>query len=64
MFYSFSSILFIGLVVAGCASQKRQQKWNDIDYSKVRDRSARENDSNYTQPTIVGCVDDDLINCK
>jgi len=64
MVYRLAAMLFIVLIIAGCADQKRKAQWNDIDYSKVRDRTARDNDNNYTQPSVISCVDDDLINCK
>lgn len=64
MFYRVFATIFIVFIVSGCAAQKRQQQWGDIDYSKVRNREARENDNNYTPPSVVSCVDDDLYNCK
>jgi protein involved in sex pheromone biosynthesis len=51
------------LMLSNCSSHQKQN-WDNIDYSKVKNRAARDNDNNYTQPTVIGCTDDDLINCK
>lgn len=53
----------LSFMVAGCASRATKE-WDDIDYSKVRGRDRYENDSNYTQPTVLSCTDDDLYNCN
>ena len=53
-------ILAVLLTLPNCA--KKNDLWGDIDYSKVR--RAAENDAGYVAPSISGCVDDDLINCK
>jgi hypothetical protein len=34
-----------------------------LDYSRIK-AAAHENDTNYTPPSVVGCVDDDLYNCN
>jgi hypothetical protein len=63
-----NSILHIMLVcmltleAGGCASAKKHNEWEDMDYSRVRAR-VRENDTGYTTPSITGCMDDDLYNC-
>ncbi len=50
------------------ACAPKHNEWQDIDYSSVYRRSGeRENDSGYTPPrsgSIMGCVDEDLYNCK
>lgn len=51
------------LMLSDCAPKKRNA-WDDIDYSKVRNRQARENDAGYVPPSIANCVDDDLYNCR
>jgi hypothetical protein len=38
-----------------------------LDYSRIAQQNqARENDANYRPPvpTVIGCSDDDLYNCK
>jgi hypothetical protein len=55
--------VFSLLLLVGCSHQK-QSGWEDIDYSKVRNREIIENDSNYRSPSVAACVDDDLYNCK
>ena len=51
-------------VLSACAGSKRSQ-WDDLDYAPVyRAYEQRENDSRYTQPNVIGCVDDDLYNCR
>jgi hypothetical protein len=60
---SYATMLATLLVVTGCGGGARSA-WDDIDYSKVRGGQARENDPVYTAPTVVGCTDDDLYNCR
>ena len=56
-------VMTMAAVLAACAS--RNSEWEDLDYSSVyRAAGARDNDRNYVQPSIIGCVDEDLINCK
>ena len=57
-------ILFVLPLVA--CSRNGSNEWEDIDYAKIaRDNYRRENDSGYVPPpTVIGCVDDDLYNCK
>ena len=50
-----------------CACEKEGHNvWSDIDYAKIaRDNYRRENDSGYTAPpSVLGCTDDDLYNCR
>jgi hypothetical protein len=54
----------LALSVSACAAPKKRSTWDDIDYSKVRNRSARENDGSYIPPSVVSCMDDDLFNCR
>ena len=46
-----------------CACAKSNSNW-DIDYSSVYRAGNREIDSGYQQPSVIGCVDDDLFNCQ
>jgi hypothetical protein len=51
------------MLLAGCGPSNKDV-WSDIDYAKVaRENYRRENDSAYTPPHVLGCVDDDLYNC-
>lgn len=51
------------ITCSACAPQKND--WADVDYSGVYKAAAeRQIDNNYKAPTVVGCVDDDLYNCK
>ncbi|MDX2073157.1 MAG: hypothetical protein SFX19_02185 [Alphaproteobacteria bacterium] len=55
------------LVLFTCiaCAPKQNDKWTNIDYSKVyKAAGEREIDNRYRSPTVVGCVDDDLFNCK
>ena len=57
-------VLVMACFLAACAGGKRNQ-WDDVDYTPVyKAYESRQNDAGYTQPTITGCVDDDLYNCK
>ncbi len=60
--------LALGLAVlvlfSNCSGTRQGGGWDDIDYSKVRDRDVYENDSNYTQPTVLSCTSDDLYTCN
>lgn len=60
---SLAVVVSLSIMVAGCAGSSKKD-WDDIDYSKVRDRDKYENDNNYTQPTVLSCTDDDLYNCN
>lgn len=55
-------------LLSGCgngSSAAAHNEWQNIDYSSVyRKAGQRENDSGYVQPSVVGCVDDDLYNCR
>lgn len=51
-------------VLTNCADSRQKDQWNNIDYSKVRNRDTYENDRNYKLPSVVSCTDDDLYNCK
>ena len=51
-------------MVSSCTGTQQKKEWDGIDYSKVRDRDKYENDSNYTQPTVLSCTNDDLFNCN
>jgi len=49
----------------GACAPKGGDDWSNIDYSKVyKAAGQREIDAGYRQPSVLGCVDDDLINCK
>jgi len=59
-------VLFaVTLTCSACAGGKRDE-WADIDYSKVYKAAgqSRDVDSGYKQPSVIGCVDDDLFNCR
>jgi hypothetical protein len=59
--------LLIVCLLAACATARQQSQWDDIDYSRIAQQNqARENDANYRPPvpTVIGCSDDDLYNCK
>jgi hypothetical protein len=50
-------------LLAACASKRSQ--WDSVDYTPVyKAYEGRENDPAYKQPSVIGCVDDDLYNCK
>lgn len=53
------------LFACGACAQKNDE-WSNIDYSKVYKAAGerRDIDSGYKAPSVIGCVDDDLFNCK
>jgi hypothetical protein len=52
-------------VVTACAGGGQASRWENIDYTPVyRAYEKRQNDAGYTAPSVVGCVDDDLYNCR
>lgn len=62
--HRYASYIMTLCLLTACGGGQRSQ-WDDIDYSSVyRAYERRQNDSGYTPPSIVGCVDDDLYNCK
>jgi hypothetical protein len=64
MIRSSNLLLTVCLLAAACAGGKRTQ-WDNVDYTPVyKAYGERENDPAYTQPSVIGCVDDDLYNCK
>lgn len=58
------SMIMVMCVLVDCAP--RGNDWQNIDYSSVYRRAkGYENDSSYTPPrSVLGCVDEDLYNCK
>ena len=55
----------VSLACTACTGGNRSNEWEDIDYSKVYNRAGqRDIDADYKKPSIVGCVDDDLFNCR
>jgi hypothetical protein len=51
-------------LLPACASQQKNQ-WENIDYSPVyKAYGDQGNDAGYTPPSVLGCVDDDLYNCR
>ena len=58
-------IILTVLVLTGC-QRNGQDEWEDIDYGRIaRENYRRENDNAYIPPpTVIGCVDDDLYNCR
>ena len=65
MRHLFSISLMTLCVLAGCGGKTSRSQWEDIDYTPVyRAYEGHQNDTRYTQPSIIGCVDDDLYNCK
>ena len=61
---SFVSVV-LAFVITACGHPEKNE-WEGMNYDKiVRDNYRRENDSSYVPPpSVVGCVDDDLYNCK
>jgi hypothetical protein len=65
MTFRYCIILSIAIGLAACSQNSRRSEWDSIDYTRVYERQrSRENDSSYRQPTVVGCMDDDLFNCR
>lgn len=54
------------LFACGACAQQKQNTWDNIDYSKVYKAAGerRDIDTGYRAPSVVGCVDDDLYNCR
>jgi hypothetical protein len=61
--YRFS-VSFVAIMLTACG-QPRDNAWQDLDYSSVYRRAKmRELDLLYTQPSQLGCLDDDLYSCQ
>lgn len=58
--------IFTLLLVCGACAQQGGGEWANIDYSKVYKAAGerRDIDTGYKAPSVVGCIDDDLFNCK
>lgn len=66
---AYPLVLAISITCSACANgggaAGSRGQWEDIDYSKVyKAAGQRDVDSSYKLPTVAGCVDDDLYNCK
>ena len=61
----YAMLVLTALVLFAC-ERNGKNEWEDIDYSKIaRENYRRENDSAYVPPpSVIGCVDDDLYNCR
>ena len=60
----YFNIAFLALICLSACAQNGKNEWENLDYSRIaRENHQRENDSGYVQPTVQGCVDDDLYNC-
>lgn len=59
------TMVAIFFVCSACA-QRSTDDWSNIDYSKVYKAAGarRDIDNTYRAPSVIGCVDDDLFNCK
>lgn len=57
-------VLSVLFACTACGPGK-QDAWANIDYSKVyKAASQRSIDDTYRQPSVVGCVNDDLYMCR
>ena len=62
---SHHNLLLISTLLFVACARNDTNVWEDIDYAKIAGENYhRENDPAYTAPSVIGCVDDDLINCK
>jgi len=62
--HCYSLVVISALLFPACARNSADD-WEDIDYVKIAGENYhRENDTSYTAPSVIGCVDDDLYNCK
>ena len=55
------------LLLCACTSNSQRSEWSDIDYERIaQENYRRQNDQFYTPPppSVIGCVDDDLYNCR
>lgn len=59
-------LLAAALTCSACGGGSRKtDDWDNIDYTNVYRKAAqREADRVYKLPTVRGCVDDDLFNCR
>lgn len=54
----------LAAVLLTACGTPRSSDWQDLDYSSVyRKAKMRELDMLYTQPSEIGCLDDDLYSC-
>jgi hypothetical protein len=57
------TMMTMAAVMAACTTS-RHNEWEDLDYSAVyRAAGQRDNDRTYVQPSVLGCVNEDLYNC-
>jgi len=56
----------MSIILFSACAPNNGDVWEDIDYAKIaHDNYVSENDVTYiAPPSVVGCVDDDLYNCK
>lgn len=58
-------LLMCGALCLTACEKVGKNEWSDIDYARIaRENYQRQNDSYYTPPSVLGCVDDDLYNCR
>lgn len=57
--------LAVLLIAALCScTQNRRSEWDTLDYTGVYQANrGYENDSRYSQPSVLSCIDEDLYNC-
>lgn len=60
------SLVLPALLALGACEKVGKNEWSDIDYARVaRENYNRENDKFYVPPpSVLGCTDDDLYNCR
>jgi hypothetical protein len=64
MKHSFSTTMTALLLITACSGGNKNE-WDKLDYSNVYRKAAqRDNDTRYSAPTVVGCLDEDLYNCS
>lgn len=67
MFARLVPVVFSVVITCGACAPGEKDEWSNIDYSKVYKAAGerRDIDSGYKAPaSVVGCVDDDLYNCR
>ena len=61
-----AAFLLIAVMLLPACEKVGKNDWSNIDYARVaRENHRRENDGNYVPPpSVLGCTDDDLYNCR
>lgn len=65
MFARVLPVFFAMLITCNACASGKKDDWSNIDYSNVyKAAGERDVDTGYRPPSVIGCVNDDLYNCR